>query len=118
MKVIKKSTKKHHVNRNRISIGIGTGISILLAFSCIVGADSILSDSGDRTEGEYYDMIAPDYTTEEVIAAGTEATIPSETTAVPVMDQTVTPSSSEETTVPTSEETSSDDDEEFLGIDV
>lgn len=109
MKVIKKSTQKHHVNRNRISIGIGTGISILLAFSCIVGADSILSDSGDRTEGEYYDMIAPDYTTEEVIAGGTEATVPaSETTSLPVMDQTTTVPSSEETTPATSLETTAE----------
>lgn len=48
-------------NSNRVSVGIGTAIVILLAFSCVVGADSFLTDPSVRTEGENYDMVTPDY---------------------------------------------------------
>ena len=51
--------KKHH-NANRVSYGIGTAIVILLAFSCVVGADSFLTENAG-TEGENYDMVTPDY---------------------------------------------------------
>lgn len=59
MKSADRSKRNHSRARSRFSIGIGTGISILLIFSCIVGADSIMSDSADRTEGENYDMVSP-----------------------------------------------------------
>ena len=61
MKFIKRPKKTPHFSSSRISFGIGTVIVILLAFSCVVGADSFLTDSSMRTEGENYDMISPEY---------------------------------------------------------
>ena len=84
--------KSAHRNTNRVSCGIGTAIVILLAFSCVVGADSFLADSSVKTEGENYDMVTPDYYTfseNDAIAAGT-VTDPSE----------VETDATEETTLP------------------
>ena len=110
----KKSRKNRHHghNGNRISYGIGTAIIILLAFSCVVGADSFLTENSG-TEGENYDMVTPDYyaPTQNDVAGGisnqsetievvenkeeTETTV-SETTVPPTTEMSI----EETTTVP------------------
>ena len=101
--------KKIHHGSNRISAGIGTGIIILLAFSCVVGADSLLSDGPDMSGvDEVYETemtsVEPEETTtettvptsEEIIAGGASIDeIPDDTT---VADPDATTDPSSETT--------------------
>ena len=101
--------EKHRHNGNRISYGIGTAIIILLAFSCVVGADSFLNES-DGTGGEYYDMVTPEYYTPsenevkgaiETVTETVEVTDPSEdTAAADPSDETTTTAPAETTTLP------------------
>ena len=91
--------KSAHRNTNRVSCGIGTAIVILLAFSCVVGADSFLADSSVKTEGENYDMVTPDYYTfseNDAITAGT-VTDPSEV-ATDATEETTLPEATESET--------------------
>ena len=92
--------KKHH-NGNRMSYGIGTAIIILLAFSCVVGADSFLTENAG-TEGENYDMVTPDYYSYSENQAGGAVSGPDETTAAA---ETTLEESSETTMPETSAET-------------
>lgn len=94
------SPKKHH-NGNRMSYGIGTAIIILLAFSCVVGADSFLTENAG-TEGENYDMVTPDYYSYSENQAGGAVSGPDETTAAA---ETTLEESSETTMPETSAET-------------
>ena len=110
----KKSRKNRHHghNGNRISYGIGTAIIILLAFSCVVGADSFLTENSG-TEGENYDMVTPDYyaPTQNDVAGGIsdqsetiEVVETKEETETAVSETTVPPTTEmsieETTTVP------------------
>jgi 3D (Asp-Asp-Asp) domain-containing protein len=110
MKIFKSSEKKTHRNGNRISCGIGTAIVILLAFSCVVGADSFLTENSG-TEGEYYDMVTPDYYSATENQTGSTAANQDETGDIAetktdvtseVIDETSTPDAS---MIPDSSET-------------
>ncbi len=85
--------KDRNHNGNRISCGIGTAIVILLAFSCVVGADSFLTENAG-TEGENYDMVTPDYYS----YTGKETTETTETTDDTITGGTIGPT--DETTIP------------------
>jgi 3D (Asp-Asp-Asp) domain-containing protein len=92
----KKNAKR---NGNRMSYGIGTAIVIFLSFSCVVGANSFLTENSG-TEGENYDMVTPDYYSfsENDTTGGTIAD-PDDTTAGSVTD-TAAADPSDETTIP------------------
>ena len=102
------SDKKHH-NGNRVSYGIGTAIIILLAFSCVVGADSFLTENAG-TEGENYDMVTPDYYSYSENQTGGTVSDPVETKETET-EVTIEESSDTvpETTAETSPETVPDD---------
>ncbi|MBO4473789.1 MAG: SH3 domain-containing protein [Clostridiales bacterium] len=97
MKHIRRPKESTYRNKNRVSTVIGTGIAILLAFSCVVGADSFLTDPSARTEGENYDMVTPDYYSySENQTTVTGSLAESGNTA----DPSVTGETTEETTAP------------------
>ena len=95
--------KKHH-NANRVSYGIGTAIVILLAFSCVVGADSFLTENAG-TEGENYDMVTPDYYSYSENQTGGTVSGPAETknaeSEVTVEESSVTVPETSETSAET-----------------
>ncbi|MCR5275815.1 MAG: hypothetical protein K6E26_10720 [Clostridiales bacterium] len=99
MKIFKSSEKKTHRNGNRISCGIGTAIVILLAFSCVVGADSFLTENSG-TEGEYYDMVTPDYYSATENQTGSTAASQDETGDIAETKTDVTSEVIDETSIP------------------
>ncbi|MBO4688333.1 MAG: SH3 domain-containing protein [Clostridiales bacterium] len=117
MKRISRPQQSTYRNKSRVSTILGTGIAILLAFSCVVGADSFLTDPSTRTEGENYDMVTPDYysysenqptQTESLTTEGSETTDPSETKAS--VTETVPETTVPETTTTASSESSDVED--------
>ena len=77
MKFIGLPKGSNHGN-NRFSILVGTGIIILLAFSCVVGTDTLLNGKKSKPEEEYDNVSNLDY---KAISTNAEATAATESAA-------------------------------------